>query len=194
MIKNLLRSLSRPRVEEYRPAFKETPPRLLDCASAWKGHELIVADLIRRFGLETRSCLEFGVEFGYSTVAFSNYFAQVTGVDTFEGDIHTTHKGDHYELTKASLAPYSNIRLVRSDYRDFIAGNSASYDLIHVDLVHTYEVTFDCGLWSVAHSACTIFHDTESFPEVRRAVADLARRTGKKAYNYPPHFGLGIVV
>ena len=32
---------------------------------------------------------EFGVERGYSTAALSCFFDSVTGVDTFQGDIHT---------------------------------------------------------------------------------------------------------
>ena len=43
MIRNFIRSLLKPRIEEYKPAFKETPPKLLPVVSAWKGHELIIA-------------------------------------------------------------------------------------------------------------------------------------------------------
>lgn len=63
-----------------------------------------------------------------------------------------------------------------------------------VDIVHTYIDTFACGLWSANHSRCTIFHDTESFPAVMRAVKDISRETGKKLYNFRESHGLGIIV
>jgi predicted O-methyltransferase YrrM len=178
----------------YVPENLEKTRNSIDIVSAWKGHDLILADIIRRFDIPQNKCLEFGVEFGFSTVAMSSYFKEVTGVDIFIGDIHTNHKGDHFTETKARLSPFSNINLVKADYRDFILNNEEQYDFIHVDIVHTYEDTFKCGLWSAQHSKCTIFHDTESFPLVKRAVYDIAKQTNKKFYNYPKHFGLGIVV
>jgi hypothetical protein len=167
---------------------------MLEIVSAWKGLELIVEDIIEQFGLPRERCIEFGVEFGYSAVVFSNYFKSVTGVDTFEGDVHTVNKEEHFEQTKQRLAPYRNIQLIKSDYKDWIAKDNQHYNLAHVDIVHNYNETFECGLWAAQHSDCTIFHDTESFPEVRRAVKDLSKKTGQKLYNYPQHHGLGILV
>lgn len=63
-----------------------------------------------------------------------------------------------------------------------------------MDIIHTYKETYECGLWAVNHSKCCIFHDTESSPEVRKAVYDIAKNTGKKVFNYPHHHGLGIIV
>jgi hypothetical protein len=63
-----------------------------------------------------------------------------------------------------------------------------------VDIVHTYEHTYRCGLWSAQHSKCTLFHDTESFFDVKMAVVDIARATGKRFYNFRQCYGLGIVV
>lgn len=180
-------------IKNYEPKKFEKPEKLINIKSAWEGHELIIRDIIDNFKLPTSSCLEFGVEFGYSAVVFSNYFDKVTGVDTFEGDEHTFHKGDHYQSTKDNLALYDNIELIKANYKDFIEGNEQQYDLIHVDIVHTYEDTFACGLWAANHSKCTLFHDTESFPEVKKAVYDIAKKTGKTFYNYKPHFGLGIL-
>ena len=68
------------------------------------------------------------------------------------------------------------------------------YDFAHVDIIHTYEDTYECGLWAVEHSKCCIFHDTESFSEVRKAVRDIAKHTGKTVLNYPYSHGLGIIV
>jgi hypothetical protein len=68
------------------------------------------------------------------------------------------------------------------------------YDFIHVDIVHTFADTFACGLWSANHAKCVAFHDTESFPAVKRAVADIARQTGKTFYNFVESNGLGILI
>jgi predicted O-methyltransferase YrrM len=178
----------------YIPESLQETKNQLEIVSAWKGHDLILADIINRFDIPKKKCLEFGVEFGFSAVAMSSFFEEVTGVDIFVGDIHTTHKGDHFAATKERLKPFSNINLIKADYQDFIKNNDDIYDLIHVDIVHTYEHTYKCGLWAAQHSKCTIFHDTESFPMVKRAVYDIAEVTNKKFYNYPKYFGLGIIV
>lgn len=180
-------------IPTYTPESLNSPTNTLDIKTAWKGLELIIEDIIKRFDLGNNRCIEFGVEFGFSSVVFSNYFKEVIGVDTFEGDIHTDHKGNHYEKTKSSLSIYPNIKLVKSLYQDWISTDDQFYDLAHVDIVHTYEHTYNCGLWAAQHSKCTIFHDTESFIEVRKAVIDIAKATGKNVYNYPHYNGLGII-
>jgi len=181
-------------IKVYQPTRLTRPEKMLDVISAWKGLELIIEDILDEFKIGRKNCIEFGVEFGYSTVVFSNYFEQVTGVDTFEGDIHTDNKENHYEKTKANLSVYSNIRLFRSDYQNWIQKDNSRYNFAHVDIVHTYKETFECGLWTAQHSDCTVFHDTESFPDVKRAVLDIAKQTGQSFYNYPNHYGLGILV
>jgi hypothetical protein len=181
-------------IKPYKPKHLQKPEKMLEIVSAWKGLELIIADITEQFNLPRERCIEFGVEFGYSAVVFSNYFKSVTGVDTFEGDEHTSNKEEHYAQTRERLAPYQNIQLFKSDYKDWIAKDDQRYNLAHVDIVHNYAETFECGLWAAQHSDCTIFHDTESFPEVRRAVKDLAKKTGQRLYNYPQHHGLGILV
>jgi hypothetical protein len=178
----------------YKPQKKTKPAKMIQVKTAWSGLELIIEDILDRFQVKRYRCIEFGVEFGYSSVVFSNYFKEVTGVDTFEGDEHTDEKGDHFDETKKRLLPFQNIQLHKSDYRDWIIKDDSQYDFAHVDIVHNYAETFECGLWAVHHATCTIFHDTESFPEVRRAVIDLAKATGKKVYNYPKCYGLGIIV
>ncbi|NIJ55142.1 class I SAM-dependent methyltransferase [Dyadobacter arcticus] len=181
-------------IKPYKPKHLSRPEKMLEIVSAWKGLELIIEDIINQFDLKKDRCIEFGVEFGYSSVVFSNYFKSVTGVDTFEGDEHTINKSEHFAETSAQLAVYPNIELIKSDYKDWIAQDNSRYNLAHVDIVHNYEETYECGLWAAKHSDCTIFHDTESFPAVRQAVKDLAKATGQKLYNYPQHFGLGILV
>jgi hypothetical protein len=178
----------------YIPQNRQLPPRVLMPATAWQGIESILSDVIQRFSLGTKRCLEFGVEYGYSTVALSNFFDIVTGVDTFCGDKHTLNKSDIYAQTAERLSCYDNIRLVRSDYRDWTAKDNTTYDVIHIDIVHTYIDTFRCGLWSAKHAQCVLFHDTLSFPAVKRAVTDIARKTGKHFYNFEESYGLGIIV
>jgi hypothetical protein len=188
--------LAKPRipVTPFVPRRREAPARRLEVVSAWEGIQNILPELIERFHLKTDRCLEFGVEFGFSTVALSSYFNSVVGVDIFCGDIHTVNKQNIYEETADRLSPYTNIELVRSDYRNFIQNEHGSFDLIHVDIVHTFADTFACGLWSAKHSQCTIFHDTESFPQVKKAEVEIARTTGKKFLNFEESFGLGILV
>ena len=178
---------------EYSPLKIDRPKRLAQ-SQAWVGLESILLDIIEFSKIERNGALEFGVEFGYSTSALANYFKTVTGVDIFTGDPHAGHHGDIYELTKNNLREFQNIELIQSDYKDFIKSTESIFDLIHVDIIHTYEDTYNCGLWSANHSGCTIFHDTQSFPDVKRAVADIAKKTHKKFYNYKQCSGLGIVI
>jgi len=194
--KSVVAGLVAPKVKvfPYVPETRQLPSRILSQPTAWKGMESILGDLIQRFNIGTRHCLEFGVEYGYSTAALSSFFDSVTGVDIFCGDKHTVNKSDIFVETSSRLAAFNNIRLVRSDYRDWIVTDHNSYDLVHVDIVHTYLDTFTCGLWSANHAQCAIFHDTLSFPAVKRAVLDIARQTGKRFYNFEESYGLGILV
>lgn len=180
-------------IHTYEPKLVRTPEKLIQVASAWKGIESIIEDIMITFNVDGNKFLEFGVEFGYSTVAFSNFFKEVTGVDIFIGDIHTSNKDYHYEATKERLSLFNNIKLVMADYKDYIANNNEQYDMTHVDIVHTYEDTFKCGLWCAKHSKVTLFHDTESFIDVKNAVADIASITGKTFYNFTSFYGLGII-
>jgi hypothetical protein len=181
-------------ISVYKHRRKTKPQELLEVTTAWSGLELIVEDILERFNIERENCIEFGVEFGYSSVVFSNYFKHVLGIDTFEGDVHTDHKGNHYKETQERLSKFKNIELVKSDYRDWIKDDKKRYNFAHVDIVHNYKETYECGLWAANHSDCTVFHDTESFPAVRKAVIDIAKATGQKLYNYPRCNGLGILV
>jgi hypothetical protein len=195
-LKAVFSGLTKPKVPitPYVPEHRSLPKRVLPIGSAWSGIENILSDIIGRFHLKTDRCLEFGVEYGFSTAALSSFFDSVVGVDTFAGDRHTGNFKDLYEETAKTLSVYDNIQLVRCDYRDWIKKDETNYDLIHVDIIHTFADTFACGLWSAEHSKCTIFHDTESFPAVKQAVLEIARSTGKKFYNFRESNGLGIIV
>ena len=181
-------------VRPYVPQCRRLPARILPVATAWKGIESVLGDLIQRFGINTDLCLEFGVEHGYSTAALSCFFSSVVGVDTFVGDKHTRDSRDLFTATSHRLSRFDNIRLIRSDYREWLANDDTVYDLIHIDIVHTYSDTFACGQWSAQHAKCVLFHDTMSFPAVKRAVIDISRRTGKQFYNFTESNGLGILI
>ncbi len=178
----------------YIPEIRLAPRLYTGVYSAWMDIPTILQDIIYRFGIKPKLALEFGVEYGYSTTALANYFNKVVGVDIFTGDIHAGLTEDHYESTKSNLSSWSNIELIKSDYKDFIKGNNQKYDLIHIDIVHTYEDTFKCGEWAVQHSDAVIFHDTESFPDVKRVCNDLSNKYRLAFYNYTPSHGLGILV
>jgi len=138
----------------YLPQRRQLPDRILPVATAWKGIESVLGDLIEKFDIGTRSCLEFGVEHGYSTAALSCFFDAVTGVDIFVGDKHTRDPRDLFASTSDRLASFKNIRLVRSDYREWAATDQNVYDLIHIDIVHTYVDTFACG--NLECAACEV--------------------------------------
>lgn len=170
-------------------------PRVINAPTAWNGIESILHDLISRFCPGGTAALEVGVDYGYSASALANYFPIVVGVDTFEGDVHAGQRDEGlYERVRESLLPWSNIRLVKANYREFFTQYHYPYfDLAHIDIVHTYEDTFACGEFAIRNSHVQIFHDTRSFPEVMRAVSDLANKYSRVFYEWPERHGLGIL-
>jgi len=170
--------------------------KFADVPSAWIGLESIIEDILDRFSIKRDFAIDFGVDHGYSTSIFSNYFAKVWGVDNFRGDAqNTTEEHKLFELAIKNLKNFKNISLFHADYQDFIKEMSYHPNLIHVDIIHDFNSTYECGLWSVYHSDITLFHDTESFPHtVKLAVDNIAKRTNKEFYNFPKYNGLGIVV
>lgn len=162
--------------------------------SSWGDIPTILKDIIDRFNIGTNTALEFGVEYGYSASALANYFKNVIGVDTFLGDVYSGIKSaTHFEEAKNNLKIFKNITLIQSDYKDFIEKNNNKYDLVHIDIVHDYNETYECGEWAVNHSDLVIFHDTQSFPTVFNAVTDLADKYSKNFYEYKLSNGLGIL-
>ena len=178
---------------EYVPKIRDTP-KIVNVVSAWGDIPTIIKDIIVTFNINPQTALEFGVEYGYSTSALANYFTKVIGVDTFKGDIHSYVKQNHHKMTENKLENYKNIQLIQSSYQDYIKTNNSIYDLIHIDIVHTYNETYECGEWAVNHSKVVIFHDTISFDEVKKACYDLSTKYGLEFYNYPDSHGLGILI
>src|SRR2546423_2318055 len=87
----------------YVPQRRKSPKRVLRVKTAWKGIESVLGDLINTFNVGRSRCLEFGVEFGYSTAALSCFFDEVIGVDTFTGDKHTVNQQDIFSETSSRL-------------------------------------------------------------------------------------------
>jgi predicted O-methyltransferase YrrM len=168
-------------------------PNTIDVSSAWGNIPTILKDIIERFDIKTNKAIEFGVEFGYSTSALASYFDKVVGVDIFTGDVNAGFKGDIYEETTSNLKDFNNITLFKSSYQDYIKTDTDKYDMAHVDIVHSYNETFECGDWCINNSDIVIFHDTLSFPEVYRACQDLASKHNLYFYNYAESHGLGIL-
>ena len=186
-------------IYKYEPYRLEEVPKkpLPSVPTSWNGLEKILPDLIERSGIEANLALEFGVWHGYSTAALANNFKRVIGVDTFEGDvIKGTEDTPMFYTTSKTLEPWPNIGLLKSRFQDYMrwdGGNTVRPDLIHIDIVHTYEDTFACGVLALNICDMVIFHDTESFPEVKRACCDLTRLHNFSFRNYYECHGLGIL-
>lgn len=164
--------------------------------SGWTGLEKIMPSLVKLFCRDKFSALEFGVEYGYSTSVLSQLFDNVLGVDWFKGDEHSAWRDDYYETAAANLSSRSNVTLNKQSYQEFLANvrPDVKYDLVHVDVVHTYEATYAIGRWAADHSPVVIFHDTQYiWPEVKQAILQIAEETGKDFYNYEACNGLGIL-
>ena len=89
----------------------------------------------------------------------------------------------------------TNVDIVRSSFQDFIKTHSNSkYNLVHIDIVHEYEPTFECAEWAVQHSDVVILHDTVSFPAINKVCVDISSKHNNILYyNIPEHFGLGVL-
>ena len=97
-------------------------------------------------------------------------------------------------MVKGNFTNIPMIEIVKMGYEEWIKENDSNWDLIHIDIQHTFEDTYACGKWAASHSPCVLFHDTQSYPEVKRAVAQIAEEEGLEFYEYPKFFGLGILV
>ena len=198
----------------WQPSAAAAPPKLLDtreAPSAWAGIESALGEIVVAFGHGVSRALEFGVEWGYSAVALSNYFDVVVGVDPL---LQESPAG-FAEATYQRLRPYANVVLVRTGWELWAKaqrGLHARYDLVHVDIdPHDYAMTYAAGMWAALHSPLVIFHDTQNTrecwtrtadgpristegTEVTRAVGDIAAKLGREFWEWKeaPH-GLGIL-
>ena len=167
----------------------------VDVTSAWKGLECVVPGIVDQFCKKTDSALEFGVDTGYSTSVLAQLFTSVIGVDTFEGDVHAKPEHEYMlAVTSRTLSHIKNIKLIQSCFEDYIKVCNDQFDLIHVDIVHFYDPTYQCADWALNHSPVVILHDTESFPEVKQVCIDLAKKHNRHFLNFEPFNGLGILL
>ena len=160
----------------------------------WAGLECYIPSIIKELNINPKKALEFGVEYGYSLHIFAQLFSEAVGVDTFNGDEHAGVQENNIFKQVADSFKNTNVSIFKSDFRDFIECHNSIYDLIHIDIIHTYKETFDCLEWSIFHSDVVILHDTCSFPEINRVCEDMVKKYPNYGYyNIPEHFGLGII-
>lgn len=178
----------------YLPRYYKVPKRLADVPSAWGPNESILMDMIERFGIGTDTALEFGVDYGFSASALANFFKKVRAVDHFESDPQTGYRENLYQQASLALAEFPNVEVLNSSFQDWVKTDTSTYDLIHIDVFHDFQSTYEAGRWAVDHSNVVLFHDTQSYLPVKAAVSQLADETGMTFYNYEVSHGLGILV
>ena len=140
----------------YEPKRFYCPVRLIDVPTAWQGIAIILADILERFGVKRETCLEFGIQHGDSTAALSNFFQRVIAVDHFAGDkyLGACDPVQQESMTRSNLSAFLNIEIVTKTYQDFIASEDKQYDFCHIDIEHSFEQTYDCGLWARSALPC----------------------------------------
>lgn len=166
---------------------KADNPKVIDVLSAWQPLAYVIKDILDRFNIKKDLALEFGVERGYSTSVFSNYFKKVIGVDPFNWTLQDGFSRD-FESVKELVKDYPNIELIKGFSEEFINEHyNDRFDLIHIDIgydTHCYATTFPSAEWAVQHSDCILFHDTISFPEINKVCEELSEKFGFEYYNY----------
>lgn len=170
---------------EYIPVIREHPRTAVE-SSAWLDIPTILKDIIVRFGLSTKKALEFGVDQGYSTSALANYFDRVIGIDNQSKEL--------MNAARENMKDFPNVQLINTSYEGYIDEARGYFDLIHIDLYHSYDEVMKCGSWALAHTKCVIIHDTMSYPSTMKACVALADMFDVDFYNYPASNGLGILV
>jgi len=197
----------------YDPVLATEEIPVVNQPSAWKNFERIIPSLIRDFNIIPNRLLEFGVDYGYSTSAFAHFFKQVIGVDLFKsGDHGDRDESIMFDKVSGVLKSYPNIKLVKQNFYDYIKTDNSFYDVIHIDIDHSFEPTYNCGEWAVRHARVVLFHDTNQFilneatntsdwsqvqkyySPVRKACCALAALYNYEFYNYDYVQGLGILV
>ena len=178
----------------YNPEKRNDQLNLVDVTSAWRGIEQIIPSIMKDFNIQGNKALEFGVDYGYSTAVLANYFSAVTGVDIFTGGQHGPRGDDLFETVLNTLKPYPNIALFKQDYKDYIQHDKECYDMIHIDIIHEFNPTYECAEWSLNHSNVVILHDTESFSEVKDACNKLEEESRCIFYNVSEYHGVGVLI
>ena len=169
---------------------------LLEGPTGWRGLECYMESIIKVLNIKPKTALEFGVDSGYSLKVLSQLFDKTIGVDPFIGDKHIGHsQGEVFYKNVLKKFEGDNVEIVKKDFKSFASNHNHNnkYDLIHIDIVHLYNETFECADWSAHHSDVIIIHDTMSFPEMARVCRDISSKHKFKFNNIPYHYGLGVL-
>jgi hypothetical protein len=134
--------------------------------------------------------VELGVRDGNSTAAL------LAGVEENGGTVWSV---DVDETSQSIFQGHPQWHFVLADSRDAAsveaAGLTGEVDVLFVDTLHTYEqVSDELTVWGgrMRKGGTIAFHDTDSFPEIRRAVAEWARARGTAYVFLPRSNGLGL--
>lgn len=188
------------KAKAYTPKIIEHPdidPVIQNKEDVWRANCDIIKDIISRFKIDPKLALDMGVLFGLSTSALSFYFEKVIGVDTFRDDRYdnSPDRDSNLDYVKGLLGKYPNIQLIESMWQHFAALHLyRTYDLIHLDMIHTYDETIKAGEWALQYSDVVLFHDAKAIPAVNKACEDLSDKFHFQYWRYNKHFGLGILV
>lgn len=178
-------------IKKYKPAIIESIP-LVDEGSLWQNISTILKDIIVRFNLKTDLALEFGTYWGCSASALAHYWKKVITVDPFMGNEESARYEMYYKVMKS--LKHLPVSVIIGGYEEYIKNDLYDrYDIVHIDIIHSYEDTYASGEWAVQHSDCVIFHDT-GIPRVRSAVRDIAEKFDMDFYNFEEGCWLGILV
>jgi Methyltransferase domain len=170
-----------------RPFELLSPSEPFSRPSAWVGLERKYRDLCEiDCPEEIRCVVDIGVDYGFTSFQLAKDFtgAQVIGVSDFS--MHA----DSETWVRSHLHLFPNLRIIHGDTAAVGRSFGAPVDLVHVDWDHSYEaVRNDFEAWEplVRLGGRILFHDTQSFPGVRKFFDELP---GRKAEIYE-HHGLG---
>jgi Methyltransferase domain len=130
---------------------------------------------LRRLRREARgTVLELGVRGGNSTTALLAGLEE-RGGKLWSVDVDSTCAGlftDHPQWKFVTADSRDCDPVVRSGL------GAAELDVLFVDTLHTYEqVRDELAVWGdrIRSGGTILFHDTESYPEIRRAIAEWCR-------------------
>jgi len=134
--------------------------------------------------------LELGVRGGNSTAAL------LAGIEERGGALWSVDIDPNCAIL---FEGHPQWHFVRADSRDEAAVSAAGLpdelDVLFVDTLHTYEqVRDELGVWGdrVVAGGVILFHDTDSFPEIRRAIEEWCRTRGVPYRFLGGSNGLGI--
>lgn len=167
--------------EKYVPPPKNTLDDLFDSLpSAWKGHREFASWLVNE--MKPKNIVALGVDWGYSTfcLAVPN-IGKVYGIDHFEGDVLTGIRNTHKDVLASAKwlkekHKISNIEIIKDRF-DNVAKRwnpKNKIDILHID-GYPSELKNDYDKWlpSVSENGVIMFHDTQSFGDVKKFFSEL---------------------